>query len=219
LSAPKLDEAGARAIAEDVVLSARVVMVANSALFSRGGGCRRVDQAVARIGVELLRALVLGIEMTESMRALAREVDVVHGHSLEVGFLARRLCREDRADEALLTGIVHDIGQLVLMQCAPRTTRKALALEQPDAVMAMEVEFGGVTHAQLGAYLLGLWGMSYEIVHAVASHHDPIGVLPPELDVADALRVAAALLEGRTGEDPRWPTWVALAEQVRANAA
>lgn len=209
----------ASVIAEDVAIAARVVMLANSAMFSRGGACYKIEQAVSRIGIDLLRALVLGIEMTESMRSVAREVDLVHAHSLEVGLLARALAGAEFADEALLAGVVHDIGQLVLLQCTPKPMRKLLALEDPEAVAASEARLGGVTHARLGAYVLGMWGMSYDIVDAVASHHEPLGTLPDTLDIGQALRVSSALLEGRTCEDPRWPQWQQLAQSLRSKTS
>jgi HD-like signal output (HDOD) protein len=53
----------------------------------------------------------------------------------------------------------------------------------------------GATHAEIGAYLLGLWGLPYAIVEAVALHHTPTAVTPHGYDLVGALAVSHALLE------------------------
>jgi hypothetical protein len=53
----------------------------------------------------------------------------------------------------------------------------------------------GATHAEIGAYLLGLWGLPYSIVEAVALHHTPMTVTPAGYDLLGALAVSHALLD------------------------
>jgi HD-like signal output (HDOD) protein len=53
----------------------------------------------------------------------------------------------------------------------------------------------GATHAQVGAYLLGLWGLPYPVVEAVALHHTPAAITPHGYDLLGALAVSHALLD------------------------
>jgi HD-like signal output (HDOD) protein len=53
-----------------------------------------------------------------------------------------------------------------------------------------EIQVLGTSHAEIGAYLLGLWGFPYPIVEAVAFHHNPLSVQQSEFDVLAALTVA-----------------------------
>ena len=74
--------------------------------------------------------------------------------------------------------MLHDIGKLVLWARRPEVyagvVQAARALGK--ALYEVEVERLGVSHAEIGAYLLGLWGLPYPIVEAVASHHGPARV-------------------------------------------
>jgi HD-like signal output (HDOD) protein len=75
-------------------------------------------------------------------------------------------------------------------------------------------------HARAGAYLLGLWGMDYPIIDAVARHHEPLPRIPAALDAATAVRVAAAIVGGRRDHpDPRWAPWCRASEDDREEAA
>jgi hypothetical protein len=59
-----------------------------------------------------------------------------------------------------------------------------------DTLHVAEAELHGVTHAEIGAYLLGLWGLPYPIVEAVAHHHAPLRVVRQGFEVLDAVYVA-----------------------------
>ena len=84
------------------------------------------------------------------------------------------------ADAAFTAGLLHDIGALVLLHAAPPDYVRALdrKKELSGDSAAAEREIFGVTHAEVGAYLLGLWGIPFPIVEAVAFHHRPNEVAP-----------------------------------------
>ena len=64
----------------------------------------------------------------------------------------------------------------------------------------MESELLQVTHAEVGGYLLGVWGLPLSIVEAVAFHHAPGQVPGGELDTLAAVHIADALLEAEQNE-------------------
>ena len=80
-----------------------------------------------------------------------------------------------RGQDAFSAAMLADAGVLVLMSRQPRLFQEIVAearrSERP--LPAVEREVLGVTHAEIGAYLLGIWGLPYSIVEAVAHHHTP----------------------------------------------
>lgn len=105
-------------------------------------------------------------------------LDELWNHSLQVGNLAKQIARSsstDKAslDEALVAGMMHDIGKLIQLRLAgfyPKLHEKVKAGMSP---LQAEYEILGTSHAELGAYLLGIWGLPFSIVQAVAYHHRP----------------------------------------------
>jgi HD-like signal output (HDOD) protein len=101
------------------------------------------------------------------------------------------------AQESYIAGMMHDIGRLVLAARAPdrlgATFREAARSGKPLATV--EEEQMGVTHAELGGYLLGLWGLPLPIVEAVAFHHRPDRVVPTNIDLLGVVHVADYLAD------------------------
>ncbi|RMG06827.1 MAG: HDOD domain-containing protein [Planctomycetota bacterium] len=196
----------ARVVEGDVALSAKLLQLVNSAFFRRNRRITSIEQAAAHLGIMTLRNLVLQVEVFER-----REVPAVPGfsaedlqrHSLLVGGLAAKIVPAQR-DDAFLAGMLHDVGKLVLACELPETFAADLAACPPGgSLAAVEVERHGVGHAEVGGYLLGLWGLPYTVVEAVANHHHP-GRVPEHhaLDVLGAVHVANALAHEVAGGAP-----------------
>jgi HD-like signal output (HDOD) protein len=79
------------------------------------------------------------------------------------------------ADEAFIAGMLHDTGKLVLglnfVEQCNEVVR--LARENKQEIWMIELEVFGATHADVGGYLLGLWGLPVPVVEAIALHHNP----------------------------------------------
>jgi HD-like signal output (HDOD) protein len=97
--------------------------------------------------------------------------------------------------EAVTAALLHDIGKLVLVADRgsrwAELNREAVARQLP--LHDVETEREGVTHADLGAHLLSLWGLPDGIAEAVAHHHRPVAVEGLELDAVAAVHIANAL--------------------------
>src|SRR6187551_1994974 len=107
------------------------------------------------------------------------------------------------ADAAFTAGLLHDIGALVLLHAAPPDYVRALDRKQElngDGAAA-EREIFGVTHAEVGAYLLGLWGIPFPIVEAVAFHHRPNEVPIESRPLVSAIHIASGLVEEMSDVD------------------
>jgi HD-like signal output (HDOD) protein len=99
------------------------------------------------------------------------------------------------SDEAVLAAFLHDIGYWVLVQERPAELDRAAALAVTEDIPMQEAERRvlGASHAEIGAYLLGLWGMPNTLVEAIAHHHTPERVAVRRFNTLSALAVAVAL--------------------------
>jgi putative nucleotidyltransferase with HDIG domain len=170
-------------IASDPGMSAKLLQVVNSSFFGISPQVAEIGTALEMIPPATLRELVLSAgvfrpveEPSDSAVAPAR----VRAHSAAVASAAA--VQSMACGAAWYTaGLLHDIGKLVLADVLPERyaalAAEAAALRIP--LHHAEREALGSTHAQIGAYLLGIWNLPPEIVSAVARHHDhdadPVG--------------------------------------------
>lgn len=202
-------------ISADVGMSAKILQLVNSSFFGMYTRVTSPAQAVNLLGTETVKALVLHVQVFSqfntrqcprfSLARLAR-------HSLLTAMLAKRLSSLEKAgqdvqDNTFLAGIVHDVGKLLFaVNCSSLYDEMLeMALSRDKSFSSLEQEVLGAGHAQLGAYLLGLWGMDDSVVEAVAFHHDPDLATVRDFTPLTALHVANALVvylqpEGVTGK-------------------
>jgi HD-like signal output (HDOD) protein len=196
-------------VEREVALTAKILQVVNSSFFGLPRSVATVAHAVAYLGANVIRALVLAHEVAEraerSARALPAGFSLVahQEHAFRVATLARTVAGGgSRADDAFLAGVLHDVGELVLATQRPEWLAKAAAVAKSQRVPPHEAETAlfGVSHAEVGAYLVGLWGLPFRIVEAVAHHHAPArGGLPELFDAVAAVYVAEALVSEMEG--------------------
>ena len=127
-------------------------------------------------------------------------VSSLRDHSLLVGYLAKRFLQEKQvpkelAEKAMLAGILHDIGYLLLARM-PETTEQVMQVVREQGYSLAEAEYmvTGISHAESGAYLLGIWGFEEELVETVAFHHSPSQAPHPGSGTLMAVYLANTLL-------------------------
>lgn len=187
-------------VEKDSAITAKVLQLVNSSYFGFAEEQTTVQQAVAYLGTSLLK----GLALTAHVFSMA-DIPVIPGfslvsmqeHAVLVAQIARRFFKDkQRAESVFTAALIHDIGKIVLAMSKPREFEQVLlecrASNRP--AHEVEVELLGVSHAKVGAYLLGLWGLPHDIVEAVAYHHRPELTIPTHtlvaLHVADALSYA-----------------------------
>jgi len=186
-------------IQSDPAMSAKVLQLANSAFFSGTPRKLSVAAAVTFLGIELLKSLALSAHVFVALdERLARELELedLQDASLLAAHLARRFVREPaRSDEAFTAGLVRDIGRVVMAVGLPQSYRATLgeARASGRVLHVVEKERLGVTHAEVGAYLLGVWGLPYSLVEIVAYHHAPALARRSLWETVGAVHVADAL--------------------------
>ncbi len=191
----------ARVIERDIALSAKVLQLANSAYFGRRTPVSTISGAVAYLGVDILRTLVLQAEVFRAFKVdppiPGFDVSRLHQHSLNVARLAAQLVGDQPGrDEAFTAGLLHDVGLLVLASQSRGDLADVLsqATTSRHHVFEIEIDRFGATHAEFGAQLLSLWGLPATVTEPVARHHTGRLHNPPWPSV-EALYVANILIE------------------------
>ncbi len=174
-------------VRQDPAMSSKVLQVVNSSFFSSGSSVSDVRAAVLRLGMKTIRNLALGIGAFDSVGKLSAKnadaIEALQKRSLSIAQLASRIAQgRDDTDAAFMAGLVCDVGELVLVASPP----------PGDA----EAEGDVVTHAEVGAFLLGLWGLPFRIVEAVANHHAPLRNAHDRLGLPQIVWLAACLVQG-----------------------
>ncbi|HUJ22560.1 MAG TPA: response regulator [Bryobacteraceae bacterium] len=197
-------ERAARIIQKDMGMTAKVLQLANSPFFGAAGRMISAADAVQCLGLENIRALLLTVHAFSEFRlsgAGSFSMQALWRHSLATAAMAERIMQTlpsaDTAerDQIGVAGLLHDVGRVLLAANLPDAYERAhaLAAEKRMADWQAEQEVFSATHAVLGAYLIGLWGLPEPIVEAVAYHHTPSDCPHPGTAMLTALHVADSL--------------------------
>ncbi|MBN1593499.1 MAG: HDOD domain-containing protein [Candidatus Coatesbacteria bacterium] len=168
-------------ISSDVGMTAKILQLVNSAFFGINRHVSSPTQAVNFLGLETIKALVLSAQafsQFEKEELPAHLTSNLWNHSVAAGSYAKTITRLEGAsgeisDHAFLAGLLHDIGKLVLAVNFRDTYDEVLQLAETERVSlaVAESKLLGVTHAEVGGNLLGLWGLPNAIMEAVTFHH------------------------------------------------
>jgi HD-like signal output (HDOD) protein len=140
-------------------------------------------EAVNVLGLETIKALVMTLQFLAERRQLKPgylSLDQLWQHSVAVGQIARDLILFEKKDhllasQALVAGLVHDLGKAVLATNFDDLYGRvhSLARKQPVSLWDIEKEMFGANHGEIGACLVGMWNLPSPIVEAAALHHEP----------------------------------------------
>ena len=222
-------------IAQDIGMSAKVLQLVNSAFFGVQRRITNPEEAVIFLGTETVRALALTVSVFsqfDARRVPSFSLENLRDHGLAVGALAREIARslqlsKSDIEDAFVGGLLHELGKVVLACNFPEQYEDAIrrAKEKHIPIKKAELEVFGTTHAQVGAYLLWLWGLPDGITEILARYDQP-GSNPPQASLL-AVHVANALvgeeweqemdmecLNGM-GLSDFLPNWKQMSEEIR----
>ncbi|MEY4581361.1 MAG: hypothetical protein RL701_6064 [Pseudomonadota bacterium] len=192
----------ARIVERDAGVTGRLLRAVNNAFFAPSARITSAQQAVSQLGTEMLTGLVLSLECFGNFEDVLAECSIVPSNVERKSFLtasitAELLSEQGQREDAFLAALLHDCGLLLAAARRPSMVTKAMQLSAAEQCSLAEAErrLWGTTHAEIGAYLLGLWGLPYTIVEAVARAYAPDQHTGSELDVAAAVYIASALAE------------------------
>jgi HD-like signal output (HDOD) protein len=216
-------------IAKDVGMTAKILQMVNSAFF---GLCRHISkpqEAVGYLGLETIKALVLSAHIFSQFnqkKVMGFDLDGLWNHSIATGVFARAIAgAENRldqiGDEVFLAGILHDLGKLVLAYNLPEQYEKVIDPSLPPGGSAgwqIENEVFGTSHAEVGAYLMGLWGIKDSVVEAIALHHrvDEAGSAGGLLTTLSAANWIEHMENGSGETEEEWIQTAGLSERLPA---
>ncbi|MCP4572110.1 MAG: HDOD domain-containing protein [bacterium] len=188
-------------IADDQAMTARILKIANSAMYSCSRRIKTLTDAIVMLGFNSIRSLVV----TSAARNLYNTRGSASGlkerlmweHSIGCAFACRLLIQPrlpGLAEEAFLAGLMHDIGKLVLTQRLPAQfdTIVQTVYNENRSFVATEREHLGFDHTQVGAMLVNKWKFSPELEYVILHHHDAEALSPDQplllyLDLANRL--------------------------------
>jgi HD-like signal output (HDOD) protein len=196
-------------VEQDVAISAKILQLVNSAFFGLPREVSSVRTAVSFLGIDMLQNLVLSAGVFTSFDQLARlpgfSCEGLQAHSQLTAKIAGQIPASSHVRGiAVVAGLLHDVGKLVLATCAPAHFSRALAGAQAEGLplYAVETDLMGVSHAEVGAYLLGIWGLPSPVVEAVAHHHHPDRVPQDSLDAVGIVYISNILAHQVTDRAP-----------------
>ncbi|WP_310571247.1 HDOD domain-containing protein [Gemmatimonas sp.] len=192
----------------DPPLAARVLKVVNSAFYGRPRQVGSTAAAMRLLGVNAIRNVALAASLNRLFRGGRTvpgfEADELWTHAVAVGTAARRIaerCRGIPQEEAMLAGLLHDIGILVAIQASPTEFALLIAATSRDPALSFaeaESQWLGATHEAFGKALCEQWRFPDALAKACGHHHDPMTLAPADQRLPAIIHVAD-VIAGRVG--------------------
>jgi HD-like signal output (HDOD) protein/signal transduction histidine kinase len=177
------DEAGmaelAKLIANDAGMTAKVLSVANSAAYHRGGRKVGLVQALGVLGADMIKTMVISESVFQTFNGFphsgSTDLRRFWKHSLTTAVVAREVAKlmgYVQAEEAYLAGLMHDVGRLALLAAAPNEYAVNFLAQDNENLCAAEQLTLQITHADAGAWLIERWNLDSFMADSVLYHHE-----------------------------------------------
>ena len=188
-------------VEKDLAMCAKILQIVNSSFFGFPRRITIIRNAISYLGLNMIRNLSLsaGVFASGTKPAPAGlSLETLQLHSMFVATLAMNLMQKDlplKAQDAFLAGLLHDLGQLILAVGLEDEYAQVLqrSKEVSSPIHEVERQMLHATHAEVGAYVLGIWGLPYPIVEAVAYSHSPDAASLQELDLVAVVFISNCL--------------------------
>ncbi len=162
----------------DPLLTAKILKVANSALYARQREITTLQMAITLLGFKNIRSLVL-LTIASNMFAKYKKTGFYEQfwkHSLLTAFIARELIAKKvkslAPDEGFLAGLLHDIGQVAMFHAKQQEYLQVIEerAKQSGNLKELEQRYFEVTHKEIGAEVLTAWNFPHMYVDAAREH-------------------------------------------------
>jgi putative nucleotidyltransferase with HDIG domain len=202
LANPEFQRDKVRQLVEsDPGLAARIMRLANSSVFRGYQPCTTIGGAITRIGASNLGGMAMAMSAMSLFRDLDGQGQRVREHCVATAAVARELALNfgwaAYSSQMFLTGLLHDIGKLLLLQTGDRAYADLLARDALPARHHLEERIVlGFDHGVLGGHVLLSWNLPHPIPQAVACHHrnkSGTNELAPVTRILNLLHVADAI--------------------------
>ena len=172
-------------IVKDQSVAAKVLQVANTAVFGQRRGVKTISRAIVVLGLDFTSKIVLSAGAFRSLNVGKDDIaglshEAIWEHSFRCGVAARYIAMRatkdrERIEQAMLAGILHDVGKLVFVSYLHERYREIVRTARATKAVLVDVEKETLksTHAAAGAYLADWWNFPVELADAIRCHHDP----------------------------------------------
>ena len=191
-------------IEEDASLTAKILQIANSPIYASHERVTTPYQATVLLGINTIKALIIFVTVfssTSSNNVMKSNIKKkIESHSFKVAELTKefvqRISKErDLLDCAFIGGLLHDFGKIILLELNDDYFEMLKKQEDINkTIIDKEIELLGTTHTEIGAYLLGIWGIPDNVIEAVLCHHQPYECQSIYTTVNSALHIANSLV-------------------------
>ncbi len=205
-------------IIKDMAMSAKVLQLVNSAFFGMYTNITSPLHAVTLLGLETIKAMVLGIGFFSTLHTTSSRtfsVDKLWDHCVLTAAFAKKIAQAETnntqmINNTFIAGMMHDIGKLLLFSSLHEPYNQAIAMarKQYSHLNQAEQQVFNSDHANIGGYLVGLWGLPGSVIEAVAFHHQLDDYPNPSFCPAVAVHAADVIYyelfpERSVGKPPR----------------
>jgi signal transduction histidine kinase/HD-like signal output (HDOD) protein len=188
-------------INKDASLSARLMRLVNSVYYGLPNRVTGIDHALLLLGTDAVKNIAISASVFhafgETRDSSVFRLKLFWWHSFMCATLAKLIAEKTSyaaPDEAFLSGLLHDIGKLVLLGNFPKEYDEILQshASRPDLLLAGETRLGA-THCEVGAWMINRWDLQSFMADAVLYHHEPVHRILDALPLVKIIFVANAL--------------------------
>lgn len=187
-------------VVQDPGMTIKILQLVNSAYFGINRKISNPAEAANFLGLDIIKSLVLSEGVFSQFDAATFKtmpLDTMRNRCIHVAQAARSIAKAEGAgtkmiDQAFLAGLLHDLGTMVLLSNMPEDFLRATNVAKSEDIEMIEAEkqVFGATHTEVGAYLLGLWGIDDDVVSAVAYQHRPMCLPAKQFSALTAVFIA-----------------------------
>jgi len=166
---------------------------------SKGKPLNSISEAITRMGVDMLVSLVMTAELFCNQPDVPGfSIENEQQHSLATAQLASSLVDPELKQEAMIAGLLHDIGKLVLVEIDLQLSKTFFEQANPQSDnILLERKIFNCDHCHIGAFLLHSWSFPFPVIEAILNHHEPNKLLKSKFGIAQSVYVANKLLRSQ----------------------
>lgn len=198
----------AELVSKDPGMTGKILGVANSSAYHRGGRKLGLEQSLSALGTSMIKTLVISESVFQVFNNFSSsskpDLRVFWWHSLTAAVMAREIAERMRyphVEEAYLAGLLHDVGRLALLAAAPNEYALNFLAQDDEVLCAVEQRTLKITHTEAGAWLVQRWNLDSFLADSVLFHHEPAARLESAHPLVRIV-LLAHLLSSRDELDP-----------------
>lgn len=192
-------------ISRDMVMTTKILQIVNSAYFGLPQLIVSPLQALNFLGIDILKSLVLAVHLFSTEKeniGLAEQIEILSEQSFKCAELSKKIAltisNNNKFVEEVFTGaLLHNIGKLVIWQIKDYFDKVGRIMKEQNITdYEAEYKLFKASHTEIGAYLLGIWGLPTSLIEIACCHHKPSKSSNKKISPLTIVHVANHMLLG-----------------------